>query len=269
MYAHESATPAAAARNKEALARSAKDKGKEVAPFLKQLRKMLDEELPEIMRWTADGRAFEIVDMEQMMRHVLPKYFKHSKYTSFQRQLNYFNFRKWTKSKATVCTFSNDYFVRDQPELSCRITRKKSLHASKPQLPPLRVAKRLDPIDGPHPSTHTDPVYNARQYWSKDEPVSISVPSPPADVYSHHSFPSPTDFDMMLKFHDSSMQQSTATAVDPASESLEWIDSLLPFVDRIDDEVYPFPYMPSFSGAYVSSSVSMPQRPYEYVSMAL
>ncbi|RLN94970.1 hypothetical protein BBJ28_00024973, partial [Nothophytophthora sp. Chile5] len=86
-------------------------KAKEVAPFLRSLRKILDVENPAILRWTVDGKAFEILDMQRMMEVVLPKYFKHGKYTSFQRQLNYFNFRKWTKSKAVVCTFSNPFFV--------------------------------------------------------------------------------------------------------------------------------------------------------------
>ncbi|EEY59256.1 HSF-type DNA-binding protein, putative [Phytophthora infestans T30-4] len=95
---------------------------------------MLLDESDTVLRWTPDGRAFEIHDMQEMTARVLPKYFKHCKYTSFQRQLNYFNFRKWTKSKAVVCTFSNDFFLRDQPELAWRITRKKSLspHQTEP-----------------------------------------------------------------------------------------------------------------------------------------
>lgn len=100
---------------------------KEVAPFLKSLRRMLDSESARILRWTPDGKAFEIHDMAAMTSYVLPKYFKHRKYASFQRQLNYFHFRKWTKSRAVVCTFSNQFFQRDQPALTWRITRKRAL----------------------------------------------------------------------------------------------------------------------------------------------
>ncbi|KAF4316075.1 hypothetical protein BBO99_00008945 [Phytophthora kernoviae] len=102
---------------------------KEVAPFLRSLRRMLDAENPRILRWTPDGKAFEIHDMVAMTSYVLPKYFKHRKYASFQRQLNYFHFRKWTKSRAVVCTFSNTFFQRDQPALTWRITRKRALSA--------------------------------------------------------------------------------------------------------------------------------------------
>ncbi|KAG7380650.1 hypothetical protein PHYPSEUDO_006951 [Phytophthora pseudosyringae] len=134
---------------------------KEVAPFLCSLRRMLDTESPRILRWTPDGKAFEIHDMAAMTGYVLPKYFKHRKYASFQRQLNYFSFRKWTKSRAVVCTFSNPFFQRDQPALTWRITRKRALsptkHASPRSIkkqqesrarpaPDLTFAKQLDPV---------------------------------------------------------------------------------------------------------------------------
>ncbi|CAH0485374.1 unnamed protein product [Peronospora farinosa] len=104
---------------------------KEVAPFLRSLRRMLDTESPYIVRWTPDGKAFEIYDIIAISDYVLPKYFKHCKNASFQRQLNYFNFRKWTKSRAVVCTFSNQFFQRDQPALMWRIRRKHSLSLTK------------------------------------------------------------------------------------------------------------------------------------------
>jgi hypothetical protein len=52
---------------------------REVAPFLKSLRRILDGEDARILRWTTDGKAFEIHDMDAMMKQVLPKYFKHGK----------------------------------------------------------------------------------------------------------------------------------------------------------------------------------------------
>ncbi|CAK4120376.1 unnamed protein product [Aphanomyces euteiches] len=98
----------------------------EIAPFLRVLRTMLDDESDEILRWTRDGTAFEILDIDALTIEILPKYFKHNKYPSFQRQLNYFHFKKWTKSRANICTFSNEWFHRDRPEMSAQITRKKS-----------------------------------------------------------------------------------------------------------------------------------------------
>ena len=78
-----------------------------IAPFLRAMLDILMKEDQTIVRWTADGNAFEIVDMDGLTEYLLPKYFKHNRYQSFQRQLNYFGFRKWTKSQAVLCTFNN------------------------------------------------------------------------------------------------------------------------------------------------------------------
>ncbi|CAI5732161.1 unnamed protein product [Hyaloperonospora brassicae] len=152
-------------------------RGTEVAPFLKSLRQLLTTEDPAV--------------------HVLPKYFKHSKYTSFQRQLNYFNFRKWTKSKALVCTFSNPFFQRDQPALAWRIIRKRpeNLRSSS------SVAKTK-------------------------RAIAIDVPS--GDASSPGSFPSPTDAysiaDELALFREAPFHEPLTS--DQDEQSLDWVDVL-------------------------------------------
>ncbi|KAK1928879.1 Heat stress transcription factor A-1a [Phytophthora citrophthora] len=233
---------------------------REVAPFLKTLRRMLHEESDAVLRWTPDGRAFEIHDMHEMMAHVLPKYFKHRKYTSFQRQLNYFNFRKWTKSKAIVCTFSNDFFLRDQPELAWRITRKKSL--------------------SPHSLTKYRPAAATRAsvmpYWKREPVAVLSAPHPtslenmllPAGDNRHHlPFPAVADNDLLFKQIDirhvqlsrrcngfnmgapsSEPYAASTRSYDMAAgnnrsgeqtEPLDWIDCLLPPTDDAYMCMYP------------------------------
>ena len=95
-----------------------------IAPFLRAMLDILMKEDQTIVRWTADGNAFEIVDMDGLTEYLLPKYFKHNRYQSFQRQLNYFGFRKWTKSQAVLCTFSNKHFTRHKPDDVHLIKRK-------------------------------------------------------------------------------------------------------------------------------------------------
>lgn len=216
-------------------------KPREVAPFLRSLRRMLDDESNQILRWTPNGRAFEILDMDRMMNEVLPKYFKHRKYTSFQRQLNYFSFKKWTKSKAVVCTFSNDCFLRDRPDLSWRITRKKSVHTG--GFTPRK--SRPATVDTP-PKTkgNLEPtklqLVPRKGSWKRD--IAIRVPRVPSAVligspYARGCpFPSPTDVDMMLmesdvepqKYNHPSNNFVSPTLSEQEVDSLEWIDNFLP-----------------------------------------
>ncbi|ETK78676.1 hypothetical protein F441_15642 [Phytophthora nicotianae CJ01A1] len=234
-------------------------KPREVAPFLRSLRRMLENESDEILRWTPNGRAFEILDMDRMMAEVLPKYFKHRKYTSFQRQLNYFSFKKWTKSKAVVCTFSNECFLRDRPDLSWRITRKKSVHTggSTP-----RKSRPAPVATDPKPNVRMEPVKLEPQHfqllrskgsWKRD--IAIRVPRVPSAVLlgspygSGCPFPSPTDMDMMLLENDVEPQrynQSSNNFIPPTLseqevDSLEWIDNFLPSLEaapRNDELVF-------------------------------
>uniref|UniRef100_K3WRA9 HSF-type DNA-binding domain-containing protein n=1 Tax=Globisporangium ultimum (strain ATCC 200006 / CBS 805.95 / DAOM BR144) TaxID=431595 RepID=K3WRA9_GLOUD len=83
-----------------------------VPKFLQSLYAILHDEDQNILTWSADGAYFQVLDVARLEREVLPKYFKHGKFTSFQRQLNNFSFRKWTKTRANVCTFSHDVLVR-------------------------------------------------------------------------------------------------------------------------------------------------------------
>ncbi|KAG6610097.1 HSF-type DNA-binding protein [Phytophthora cinnamomi] len=84
-----------------------------VAPFLLHLHQMLRRENPKIIRWAEDGLAFQILDKEAMTAQILPKYFKNKNFSSFQRQLNYFGFRKWSKARAQFPTYSREHFTRD------------------------------------------------------------------------------------------------------------------------------------------------------------
>ncbi|GMF31260.1 unnamed protein product [Phytophthora lilii] len=232
---------------------SAAARPKEVAPFLRSLRQMLDSESPAILRWTADGTAFEIHDMAAMMRLVLPKYFKHAKYTSFQRQLNYFSFRKWTKSKAVVCTFSNPFFQRDQPALAGRITRKKSLHATdaKRSESPRRASgsgsgNSTDEVATSKPSAATPKKSARTKKLTRRAPTPMAIKLPAGEASSPASFPSPTDafaLDLSrvygevaeIRFHEPLAAPGEADA-----QSLDWVDALYSSLEPLlDDPAYP------------------------------
>jgi HSF-type DNA-binding len=52
---------------------------------------------PKVIRWINNGTAFKVFDTKAFEEHLLPLYYRHSKFTSFQRQLNLYGFKRTTK----------------------------------------------------------------------------------------------------------------------------------------------------------------------------
>ena len=83
-----------------------------IAEFLYQLTKMLSDNNDEIVEWN-NGRI-KVHYPDRLEGEVLHKYFRHSKFASFQRQLNYFGFRKIAgKGKMSPCSYVNDTATTD------------------------------------------------------------------------------------------------------------------------------------------------------------
>ncbi|ETW06342.1 hypothetical protein H310_02624 [Aphanomyces invadans] len=96
----------------------------DVPKFLLQLFDILEAESSAVIKWADDGGSFQILDPVRATQEILPKYFSHNNFQSFQRQLNYFGFRKWTKTKTFICTFSHPYFQKNEPDKLHLIKRK-------------------------------------------------------------------------------------------------------------------------------------------------
>jgi HSF-type DNA-binding len=94
-----------------------------VPEFLYQLTKMLTDPNKDVIEWVSgkcaccrlsgsalsalshtvlDVGRIEVHSPQKLESHVLKKYFRHSKFASFQRQLNYFGFRKLAGKVSTV-----------------------------------------------------------------------------------------------------------------------------------------------------------------------
>jgi len=70
--------------------------GKRGAPqaFPRKVYEILSEQPPAIVSWNTSGRSFSIHDMDRFVSEVLQKYFAHQKFSSFQRQLNLYGFKR-------------------------------------------------------------------------------------------------------------------------------------------------------------------------------
>ena len=78
----------------------------------------------DIIGWQPHGRAFLIRKPNTFVAEVLPKFFKQTKLTSFQRQLNLYGFERLTHG-IDAGAYYNELFLRDRKFLLDRIMRKK------------------------------------------------------------------------------------------------------------------------------------------------
>ena len=98
--------------------------GSNIPTFVRRLYTVVSNESVDVIAWTKNGMAFEIRNKDVLQNQVLGHYFRQNKYSSFQRQLNNFGFRKWTKTKALVCTFSHPMFRQHRFDLLSNIQRR-------------------------------------------------------------------------------------------------------------------------------------------------
>ncbi|KAI9503258.1 hypothetical protein BX070DRAFT_184957, partial [Coemansia spiralis] len=107
-----------------------------VTPFLNKLYSMVDDGASDdLIRWSEDGNSFVVLKHEDFAKEVLPRFFKHSNFSSFVRQLNMYGFHKVPHLQqgglitdgpnAESWEFSNANFQRGQPDLLHFIRRKK------------------------------------------------------------------------------------------------------------------------------------------------
>ncbi|OWZ20034.1 HSF-type DNA-binding protein [Phytophthora megakarya] len=167
-----------------------------VAPFLLHLHKMLRDEDSKIIRWAEDGLAFQILDKEAMTAQILPKYFKNKNFSSFQRQLNYFGFRKWSKARAQFPTYSREHFTRDNfsdmalVKRQSKKSRKRKASSDEEQpskraavLPAFASEKCKPILPAPAPYQTSPPMHPAPAF-------SLPVLSPTRKISSGYKLPS-------------------------------------------------------------------------------
>ena len=106
----------------------------EAAPlFLQKTYTMFENAPPRVAAWANKGTTVVIKEPEEFAKKILPQYFKHSNFSSFVRQLNFYGFRKYKKDDILIhehddtkhwWEFRHEKFVRNLPELMGQIRRK-------------------------------------------------------------------------------------------------------------------------------------------------
>lgn len=83
----------------------------EPVEFIQKLQKMM-ENFQGVISWNENQTQIVIKDVKKMADVVIPAYFRHTKYESFVRQLNMYNFHKVCREKNNTINFKNDLFYK-------------------------------------------------------------------------------------------------------------------------------------------------------------
>mmetsp|Transcript_3580 Transcript_3580/g.6763 ORF Transcript_3580/g.6763 Transcript_3580/m.6763 type:complete len:540 (-) Transcript_3580:770-2389(-) len=107
----------------------------EVPIFLRKTYHMIDTCDENIASWADDGSTFVVKQPETFEKEIIPQFFKHNKFSSFVRQLNFYGFRKikfsdsilidedLEKKTANFWKFRHENFKRGREDLLMEIKR--------------------------------------------------------------------------------------------------------------------------------------------------
>lgn len=101
---------------------------------------MVNIEPSSIVSWCRGGSAFCIADPKLMAEHCLPKYFRHRRFSSLIRQLNFYSFYRVQEGQLTI--YQHSFFRKGRPDLLVHIKRRGAGKAKDPWFDPLANANK-------------------------------------------------------------------------------------------------------------------------------
>jgi hypothetical protein len=141
-------------------------------PFPSVLHNMMEQaevqDFRSIISWQPHGRAFLIHDAKAFLEQVLPMFFKHSKISSFQRQLSLYGFIRLSHDGPDRGAYYHQCFLRGRPFLCSNIQRTRIKGtwvrtSSSPDAEP--DFYRMNPVDAPPPQASCGHVLKNMPTW--------------------------------------------------------------------------------------------------------
>ncbi|KAG2216688.1 hypothetical protein INT45_003431 [Circinella minor] len=141
--------------------------------FITKLYKMVDDSIEDCIIWSSKGDHFIVISPNNFSKTVLPRYFKHSNWTSFVRQLNMYGFHKVNEYRdqmdQDIWSFKHNFFYRGGKHTLHLIRRKRVSNASNDS------SSTSMTKNTPLPEIEEDG--NSSESQSPTEPISIEIQS--------------------------------------------------------------------------------------------
>jgi len=83
--------------------------------FVRKLYQMVNGAPDDVISWLPEGDAFRINNLQTLESTTLPSFFRHSRFQSLVRQLNFYNFRKVNRER-NFWVYRHPLFHRNRPE---------------------------------------------------------------------------------------------------------------------------------------------------------
>lgn len=168
--------------------------------------------LAHVISWQSHGRCFVIHKPKEFVDHVMPKYFRQTKLTSFQRQLNLYGFSRLTRG-ADAGGYYHELFLRGKAYLCKKMVRTKVKGtrfkaASSPDLEP-DFYKMPPVVLSPHHGSDEEYSYSSESRPESNSYAAAPAPQPAFD-------PLPAGFGGMMQ-HMPEQRMPYETAIPYAS----------------------------------------------------